>query len=267
MVIGKTGTGKSSLANTLFGETAFTISHSPNSETSECQEKTKPVNGKTIMWIDTPGFFDTGRSDEDIKREVVRCITLCAPGPHVFVIVLKVEKYTEQEKAVIQKLHQYFSEEALKYTVIVFTHGDQLPEQQRIEEFANESEDLRDLLKRCGNRCHVIDNKYWKNNQQDEYRSNKFQVAKLLNTIDKITVANRDGCYTNAMLQAVDREIKQEEVDIKQSSANLSPEEVTQKAKTKVFGKHLIEAAGVTSGVLLAALLGGAMTLMALKRH
>uniref|UniRef100_A0A3Q1JLU2 AIG1-type G domain-containing protein n=1 Tax=Anabas testudineus TaxID=64144 RepID=A0A3Q1JLU2_ANATE len=237
VVLGKTGAGKSSLANTIFGETAFKINHTPKSGTSECQGKNKSVNGKTIMWIDTPGFFDTYRSEEEMKAEIVRCITECAPGPHVFLIVLKVEKFTEQEKAVIQKLHQYFSEEALKYTIVVFTHGDQLLEEMRIEEFANESEDLSDLLKKCEGRCHVIDNKYWKNSQQDQYRSNQFQVAELLNTIDKVIEANRGSCYTNEMLQAVQREIQQEQ-------------------------KHLFKAAGVTTGVLLGAFLGGAIQIM-----
>uniref|UniRef100_A0A3Q1I878 AIG1-type G domain-containing protein n=1 Tax=Anabas testudineus TaxID=64144 RepID=A0A3Q1I878_ANATE len=262
VVLGKTGAGKSSLANTIFGETAFKINHTPKSGTSECQGKNKSVNGKTIMWIDTPGFFDTYRSEEEMKAEIVRCITECAPGPHVFLIVLKVEKFTEQEKAVIQKLHQYFSEEALKYTIVVFTHGDQLLEEMRIEEFANESEDLSDLLKKCEGRCHVIDNKYWKNSQQDQYRSNQFQVAELLNTIDKVIEANRGSCYTNEMLQAVQREIQQEQVNITQSSADISPQEVPQKAKTNVFEKHLFKAAGVTTGVLLGAFLGGAIQIM-----
>ncbi|XP_042073129.1 GTPase IMAP family member 7-like [Haplochromis burtoni] len=196
-----------------------------------------------------------------MKSEILRCITECAPGPHVFLIVLKVEKYTEQEKAVREKLNQYFSHEAFRFATIIFTHGDQLPEGMKIEEFVNESEALSDLIKKCGGRCHVIDNKYWKNNQGDEYRTNQYQVAELLKTIDKIIDANKGGYFTNEMLQEVKRDIQQEEGRIKQSSPDLTEEETAAKAKQSVFKNLLSKAAGVTTGDLLGAFLGGTIQL------
>ncbi|XP_041821659.1 uncharacterized protein LOC121626968 [Chelmon rostratus] len=262
VVLGKTGAGKSSFANTIFGETVFEVNHTPESGTSRCKAETRSVNGRGIMWIDTPGFFDTGRSEEKMKTEIVRCITECAPGPHVFLIVLKVEKFTEQEQDVIKTLHQYFSEKALKYAAVLFTHGDQLLEGDTIETFVQQSKGLNDLVRKCGDRCHVIDNKYWKNNQQSEYRSNQFQVAELLKTIDKMIEANEGSCYTNEMLQAWQRQLQQEEDRLRQSAANMSKEEVTQQAKASVFGKQLLKVTGVTTGALLGAFLGGAVKLM-----
>uniref|UniRef100_A0A671UMZ9 AIG1-type G domain-containing protein n=1 Tax=Sparus aurata TaxID=8175 RepID=A0A671UMZ9_SPAAU len=137
VLLGKTGSGKSNLANTIFGEKLFITNHSPNSGTSTCQAETKSVNGQSITLIDTPGFFDAGRSEEDLKPEIMSCITECSPGPHAFLIVLKVDKFTEHEQAVITKICQYFSKDALKYAVIVFTHGDQLPKGMKIEEYWN----------------------------------------------------------------------------------------------------------------------------------
>ncbi|XP_069578384.1 GTPase IMAP family member 7-like [Brachyistius frenatus] len=260
VVLGKTGAGKSSLANTLFGEAKFKVNHSPVSGTTKCQAESTTVIGKSIVWIDTPGFFDTTKSEEDMKPEIVSCITKCAPGPHVFLIVLKVEKFTDQEKAVIEKLNQYFSDEALKYTTVLFTHGDQLPEDTTIEVFVNQSEDLRALVRRCGNRCHVIDNKYWKT-PQDEYRSNKFHVAQLLNTIDNIIESNHGGCFTHAMLEAVATEIQEQE-RVARSSPNISPDEITQKAQTAVVGKLLHKYGGVPTRFLLGTFLGRTMKSM-----
>ncbi|XP_070786299.1 GTPase IMAP family member 7-like [Enoplosus armatus] len=262
VLLGKEGAGKSSLANIRFGETVFKINHSSTSITSECQAETKSVNGRRIALMDTPGFFDTGRSEEELKSEIVRCITECAPGPHAFLIVLRVEKFTEHEQAVVKKICQYFSEEAIKYAVVLFTHGDELPDGMKIEEFVNQSEGLSDLVQRCGSRCHVVDNRRWKNNQQDEYRSNQFQVAELLRTIDQIIEANAGGYYTNDILQAVNKDIEQEEECIRQSAANMPPEEITHRARTSVFGKQLFKAAGVGTGALLGAFLGRAMKLM-----
>ncbi|KAK2862950.1 hypothetical protein Q5P01_002483 [Channa striata] len=245
ILLGKTGAGKSSLANTIFGEKVFTLSHTLNSETKQCQAKTKAINGKKVTLIDNPGFFDPGRSDEDMKPELLRCITECAPGPHAFLIVLKVEKFTDHEKAVIKQICEHFSEDALTYSTVVFTHGDQLPEEMKIEEYISQSDGLSDLVKKCGGRCHIVDNKYWKNNQQDEYRSNKFQVDELLNTIEKIVTENNGGCYTNEKIEALESEIQKEEERIRQSSVNMLQEDVRQAAKSKVFKKQVGKASWI----------------------
>ncbi|XP_073331578.1 E3 ubiquitin-protein ligase TRIM47-like [Pagrus major] len=222
VLLGKTRSGKSSLAKTIFGEELFKIGHNPNSETRECKAKCKSVNGRSITLIDTPGFFDTGRPEEELKPEIVRCITECAPGPHAFLIVLKQEKFTVQEQAVIQKIQENFSEEAFKYATVVFTHGDQLPEGKTIEDFVTMIKPLDDLVKKCGGRCHIVDNKYWKEKPKHEYRSNQHQVEELLKSIDKMVMENNGRCYTNEMLQKVEEMKKQEDKNMRQSPENVT---------------------------------------------
>ncbi|XP_075948311.1 GTPase IMAP family member 7-like [Anarhichas minor] len=256
VILGQTGTGKSSAANTIVGEELFKIGQTANSETNKCQAETKSVNGRNITLIDTPSFFDTNRPEEELKSEIVKCITEFTPGPHAFLIVFKVERFTEQVQAVITKINQYFSEEVFKYATVLFTHGDQLPEEQTIEVFIRDNKLVSDLVKKCGGRCHVIDSKYWKNNQQDEYRSNQFQVEELLNTIEKMIEANKGRCYTNEMLQAVEEMIKQEQERIRQSSRDMSEKEIREKAKERECKRLLINLAGITTGALLGFIFG-----------
>ncbi|XP_030285681.1 GTPase IMAP family member 7-like [Sparus aurata] len=218
VVLGNTGAGKSSMANTIFGHRDFKISHTLNSETKKCQAETRSVSGRSITLVDTPGFFDTDRSEEELKPEIVRCITECAPGPHAFLIVLKVEKFTDHEQVGMNKIQEYFSEEAFKYATVVFTHGDDLPEGQTVEDFAEQNKLVSDLVKKCGGRCHVIDNKYWIDKPKEEYRSNQRQVEELLKTIVGMVTKNNGSCYTNEMLQATEEMIKQVKENIGLSS-------------------------------------------------
>ncbi|XP_061592841.1 GTPase IMAP family member 7-like [Cololabis saira] len=233
-LLGKTGSGKSSFANTICGETLFKVDDSLNSETKTCETKTKLVHGYDFSLIDTPGFFDTNMSEDDLKSEIVKCIIECAPGVHAFPIVLKWERFTEQEKDVINKIRSYFSDEALKYAVVVFTHGDQLPEGKKIEEFISQNETAHELVEKCGGRCHVIDNKYWNKESGDEYRTNQFQVKAILDTINRMVTENDGKVYTNEMLKEVERRKQGEE---------------------RVF-EILKYAAAITTGVLLGALFG-----------
>ncbi|XP_016531673.1 GTPase IMAP family member 7-like [Poecilia formosa] len=261
VVLGKTGAGKSSLANTLLGENVCKPDDSAVSGTSRCQAESRTVNGRSIKLIDTPGFFDTMRSEEVMKVEIMKCIIESAPGPHAFMIVLKVDKYTKQEMEIINKLTEYFSDEALRFATVLFTHGDQLLEGTTIEEFVSKSPDLNELVKKCGNRCNVIDNKYWKN-RLDGYRSNKFQVKEILNTIDKIIEENGRKHYTNKVLETMSRELEEEQQRLKQESPNLSPPEIEEKAKAVVQEKWSHYVFRVSKEVLLKTFLSGGKNLM-----
>lgn len=69
-------------------------------------------------------------------------------------------------------------------------------------------------------------------------------------------VRNNSGdCYTNEMLQEVEKAIQQEEERIRSSSRNMSQEEIREEAENRVYN-ILKMAAGVTTGLLLGALLG-----------
>ncbi|XP_029944079.1 GTPase IMAP family member 4-like [Salarias fasciatus] len=244
VLLGKTGSGKSKFGNALIGEPKFDVDDSANSGTSKCQAATKR-NGE-ITVVDTPGFFDTSMDEAKLKPEIVKSITECSPGPHAFLIFLKVEKYTELEIQVITKIEKLFSDKAFKYAILVFTHGDQLPQGKTIKQFVSENKDLKELSEKCGGRCHVVDNKYWNNNQQDRYRNNQVQITQLLSTINQLVEQNGRECYTNELLQAVERNIREE------TERTGSREE----AKKNVSDTFLKKTAGFDTEDLLAAFVG-----------
>ncbi|KAL1277417.1 hypothetical protein QQF64_024090 [Cirrhinus molitorella] len=87
------------------------------------------VLGKTGVGRSAAG--NTKMKPEMLMEEIGRSVYLSSPGPHAFLIVIRVtDRFTEQEEEEIsQQMEMTFGQEVLKYSIIHFTHGDWLKEE------------------------------------------------------------------------------------------------------------------------------------------
>ncbi|XP_073687665.1 GTPase IMAP family member 8-like [Garra rufa] len=194
VLMGHRRAGKSSAGNTILGREEFDLKRS-----AQCVRRHGEVADRHITVIEAPGWWidePVQESSELLQQEILLSVSLCPPGPHAVLLIIRVDTgFKEDQRKALQGHLDLLGERVWSHTIVLFTCGDSLLDTSIEQHIESEGQDLQWLLDKCGNRYHVLNN---------QNRSDHTQIKELLEKIEE-TVVQNNGCHFE-----IDRKILQE---------------------------------------------------------
>uniref|UniRef100_A0AAZ3RY74 AIG1-type G domain-containing protein n=1 Tax=Oncorhynchus tshawytscha TaxID=74940 RepID=A0AAZ3RY74_ONCTS len=182
ILIGEREAGKSAVGNAILGSEVF---DAVGVRTREAVKRQREVAERQVTVVDTPGWewFPSRGSSLGVRREIVRGVSLCQPGPHAVLLVVPLSfSFTKRERQAAEEHVELLGERAWGHTVVLFTVKGGRLKDATLEEEVEESEELQGLVERCGGRYHAL---------YGRSRKGHDAVAELLEKLDNMVAKNR----------------------------------------------------------------------------
>lgn len=203
VLLGRKGAGKSAARNTILGGAGGEVER----PTEECVQSQADVGGHKVTVVDTPGwewYYPLNSTPNWVRRETLRSMSLCLPGPHVVLLVVRscasiTEDYIQEIKEHLEPLGR----EVWEHTVLLFTRVDELGLTSMEHRILTSGPTLQRLLQMCGNRYHVLDNR----NKGDAMQVKEL-IEKLMDMVGRKTGGSRFFELDNTMLLGLETDRK-----------------------------------------------------------
>ncbi|XP_056625082.1 GTPase IMAP family member 5-like [Triplophysa dalaica] len=223
VLLGKNRAEISAIGNRILGRKAF----KEKRRVSEVQRGR--VEDRNISVIDTPGFFNTELTDEDLQNEMMKSLSLSHPGPHVFLLTVNPDTFTEDDvRKIVKKIEKNFGAHVLKFTLLLFIREQMTNREWMVLKL---SKIYQDLISHFRGKYHEINS-----------LSDTTEITTLVEKLDEVVRQNDDQHYSNekyAMFPAVRNQEQREKVLVVKTNQRISSHEykdfgATSKLETRV---------------------------------
>ncbi|XP_025111434.1 GTPase IMAP family member 4-like [Pomacea canaliculata] len=206
LLIGRIGSGKSTVGNTVLGESFFDPQCGMSSGTCECKWKKAFRCGYDIEITDTPGVCGTDRPEGEVEMQIAKSVATMMPGPDAICFVIRgSSRFTKEEIQAYENLKTIFGQEMTKYLILVITAVTQKEFQEALQHKEKTlPPSFLTLLEEAGNRFVCF---------SDDLRntsSTKQEAKRLLQCVVDLKIQNNGSYYSNHLVKQIDHEITKE---------------------------------------------------------
>ncbi|XP_022622565.1 uncharacterized protein LOC111237664 [Seriola dumerili] len=214
VLLGRSGAGKSAAGNSILGREEF-VSHpdSLTAITQACEKKKALVEGRRVAVVDTPDWFNSEHTPDEVRAHISSCVALSSPGPHAFLLCVPLDQPAKIELQALRALETVFGPDAVqRYTLVLFTHADRLRASGKagnnsMEAYiASQRGDLLKLVEKCRDRFHVI--------ESGGGGSKRGNVAELLEKVEQTVKEAGGQCYSCPAFQEAENRVRQRQLEI-----------------------------------------------------
>ncbi|XP_051741667.1 interferon-induced very large GTPase 1-like isoform X1 [Ctenopharyngodon idella] len=171
VVCGSDGTLKSSISEQILQQTD--------------RRSDVDLHGRQISLVDLPALFNTRLSEEEVMHQTLRCVSLCHPGVHVFLLIIPDAPLNNEDKAEMEEIQRIFSSRINKHMMILIMQNSE-------HQTAELNEETQSVIERFGGRHHFF--------------SPNTQVSTLMENIEKMVEENGGELYSTEIFLEVQME-------------------------------------------------------------
>lgn len=177
LLLGRRHAGKSSVGDLILGRSEF----EHGKKTTRCVRRFGWVDGVRLAVVDTPGWSLFGLADtKQVKQEILRSVMLAPSGCLLFLLVIPVDSFSKRDGRAIEKYVGVLGDAVWSHALVLFTWGDELRGNNIEKHIEKKGEPLQKILRKCGHRYHVVNNKC-----PEDYT----QVTELLNILKRMSAS------------------------------------------------------------------------------
>ncbi|XP_056232036.1 GTPase IMAP family member 8-like [Seriola aureovittata] len=141
VLLGNSWSERSSVGNFILGKTEFNTEEEPDC----CQRVRGLLKEKHIVLINTPDLLHYNITEHKLTEHVRNCVSLSNPGPHVFLLVLQPEDFTEEQKLKLCRVLKLFSDQSFDHSLVLIS----TPREESSAENYTYHPLLKDMIRRC----------------------------------------------------------------------------------------------------------------------
>ncbi|KAG7236754.1 hypothetical protein INR49_029522 [Caranx melampygus] len=209
VLLGRSGAGKSAAGNKILGWEEFV---------------SRPDSLTAVAVVDTPDWFNSEHTPDEVRAQISSCVALASPGPHAFLLCVPIDQPAKTELQALGALETVFGLEAVQnYTLVLFTHTDRLRASGKagnstMETYiASQRGDLLKLVERCRDRFHVMES-----GGGEKERAN---VVELLEKVEQTVKEAGGQFYSCPAFQEAENRVRQRQLEIASEKRGKKPEQ------------------------------------------